>query len=117
MILWHSAKGFRNGAFGACTFQGLLLLLHDGCTNGGRLGQSLLERVINYRIGFSEPLLIFVWFSFLPFVTTEGFETIGGGHVFIMALRACREGLDTCVSCLQAALCYAWPITAPGSYL
>ena len=57
--------------------------------------KAILERVINYRMGFSEPLLICVVFSFLPFVTTEGFETIGGGHACIMA---CREGLDTLVS-------------------
>lgn len=42
--------------------------------------KATLERVINYRIGFPEPLLISVLFSFLPFVTVDGFETIGGGH-------------------------------------
>lgn len=78
--------------------------------------KAILGRVIKYRIGFSEPLLIFVSFPFLPVVTTKVCESVGGGHACITALGACREGLGTPVSCLQAALHYAQPITAPVIY-
>lgn len=73
-----------------------------------------LERGSNYRTGFSEPLLVFVVF-FFPLVATEGFVTMDEGHACTMALWAYRESLDTPVSGLQAALCYAQPVTAPSS--
>lgn len=57
------------------------------------------------------------YWEFLPFVSTEGLETIGGRHGCIVALWACQERLETPEYCLQATLSWALPITVPGSYL